>query len=237
MSCSAHSGLLCPCGCSYSLTGVFGSTAGAGRKPPSVPIWIIDGPAVAGSGTPPSLPSVGQVAGHFVEPGCGIAGTILTSVRMLFVCIIKLQVQHTVIAPVQYPEPVGLGLHRQDGVRGAVDQGCVHKGFRHQWTGWASRVNVGSPKGRRCTGWTGGCAAGEAEPEARTRAVVPPAHRVYAIESSSRVLVRHIDVREPEVAGVAGIAGVVPQFQVGSVTGKFVWRRQRSCPGLSRGMP
>src|SRR5512136_3013149 len=37
---------------------------GPGSKPPSVPIWMMGGPAVRGSGTPPSRPSVGQVVGQ-----------------------------------------------------------------------------------------------------------------------------------------------------------------------------
>src|SRR5512136_2033851 len=37
---------------------------GPGSKPPSVPIWMMGGPAVVGSGTPPSRPSVGQVVGQ-----------------------------------------------------------------------------------------------------------------------------------------------------------------------------
>ena len=60
--------------------GWFGTTTGAGRNPPSVPIWMNDGPRVAGSGTPPSLPSVGQLAG---KPEVAMAGTILTSVLFL----------------------------------------------------------------------------------------------------------------------------------------------------------
>ena len=51
-------------------------TATAGKSPPSVPICTNDGPAVAGSGTPPFLPSVGQVAG---KPAVLTAGTIFTS--------------------------------------------------------------------------------------------------------------------------------------------------------------
>ena len=51
-----------------------------GSKPASFPICINAGPAVVGSGTPPSLPSVGQVSGN---PGVGTAGTILTSVLFL----------------------------------------------------------------------------------------------------------------------------------------------------------
>ena len=43
-----------------------------------------DGPMVAGSGTPPSLPSVGQRAGQFVSVSeCGMAATMATSVLML----------------------------------------------------------------------------------------------------------------------------------------------------------
>src|SRR5512136_1639066 len=37
---------------------------GPGSKPPSVPIWMMGGPAVVGSGTPPSRPSTGQVVGQ-----------------------------------------------------------------------------------------------------------------------------------------------------------------------------
>src|SRR5512135_280169 len=44
--------------------GVEGITTGAGSKPPSVPIWMMGGPAVVGSGTPPSRPSTGQVVGQ-----------------------------------------------------------------------------------------------------------------------------------------------------------------------------
>jgi len=64
-------------GSRFQSIGWFGITAGAGRNPPSVPIWIHSGPAVAGSGTPPSRPSVGQSSG---KPAVGAAGTILTSV-------------------------------------------------------------------------------------------------------------------------------------------------------------
>src|SRR5450759_3959078 len=66
---------------SLYVTGWLGMSTGVGRNPPSVPIWIHDGPTVAGSGTPPALPSVGQEAGQVrsVE-GLGTAGTILTSV-------------------------------------------------------------------------------------------------------------------------------------------------------------
>ncbi len=46
------------------LTGVAGITTGAGSRPPSVPIWTHGGPAVVGSGTPPTLASVGQVDGQ-----------------------------------------------------------------------------------------------------------------------------------------------------------------------------
>ena len=53
---------------------------GAGRNPPSVPTWIQEGPIVAGSGTPPTLPSEGQRAGN---PLVLMAGTILTSVFIL----------------------------------------------------------------------------------------------------------------------------------------------------------
>ena len=47
----------------FQSAGCVGRTAGAGRKPASVPIWMNDGPMLVGSGTPPSLPSVGQPAG------------------------------------------------------------------------------------------------------------------------------------------------------------------------------
>src|SRR5512140_2148003 len=39
-----------------------------GSRPPSVPIWVILGPAVAGSGTPPARPSAGQESGQQVVP-------------------------------------------------------------------------------------------------------------------------------------------------------------------------
>src|SRR5450759_1794767 len=57
-------------------TGVLGSTAACGRKPPSLPICTMAGPLEAGSGTPPSRPSVGQLAGR---PLLGTAGTMATS--------------------------------------------------------------------------------------------------------------------------------------------------------------
>jgi len=56
--------------------GWFTSSAGAGKKPLSVPICSILGPAEAGSGTPPARPSVGQVDGY---PIVAMAGTIGTS--------------------------------------------------------------------------------------------------------------------------------------------------------------
>src|SRR3974390_3041202 len=57
-------------------TGVFGRIAGAGRKPPSLAIWIIVGPTALGLGTPPSRPSVGQREG---SPVPGAAFTMGTS--------------------------------------------------------------------------------------------------------------------------------------------------------------
>ena len=39
-------------------------TTGTGSKPPSAPSWMIGGPAVVGSGTPPSRPSVGHSVGQ-----------------------------------------------------------------------------------------------------------------------------------------------------------------------------
>ena len=62
------------------VTGWFCTTTGAGRKPPSVPIRMNDGPMKAGSGTPPSLPSVGQPEG---KPDVATAGTMPTSVLLL----------------------------------------------------------------------------------------------------------------------------------------------------------
>src|SRR5512142_702677 len=58
--------------------GFGGIVATAGIKPPSLPIWSHGGPTVPGFGAPPSLPSVGQVAG---SPDPGLAGTIETSVH------------------------------------------------------------------------------------------------------------------------------------------------------------
>ena len=45
--------------------------------------------------------------------------------------IIELQVQGPVVGGIQYPEPVGLGLHIKIGIGSAVHQGRVHEGFRH----------------------------------------------------------------------------------------------------------
>ena len=61
-----------------SPTGVGLCVTACGSRPPSLPIWIITGPAVRGSGTPPTRVSVGQRAGQPpVIDGC--AGSILTS--------------------------------------------------------------------------------------------------------------------------------------------------------------
>ncbi|OPY91811.1 MAG: hypothetical protein A4E73_01769 [Syntrophaceae bacterium PtaU1.Bin231] len=65
-------------GSTFQLTGWFGSSTGFGRKPPSLPIWMIAGPLVDGSGAPPSRPSAGHIAG---KPAVGAAGTMATSVR------------------------------------------------------------------------------------------------------------------------------------------------------------
>jgi len=55
--------------------GCWGTTTGFGRKPPSVPIMIQDGPLVAGSGMP-----LGVSAYWFA--GATLTGTILTSVQL-----------------------------------------------------------------------------------------------------------------------------------------------------------
>src|ERR1017187_4389730 len=53
--------------------GVGGITTGAGRRPPSVPIWIHAGPAKSGFGTTPVKPAevipvvVGQVVGQQLD--------------------------------------------------------------------------------------------------------------------------------------------------------------------------
>ena len=57
-------------------SGMFVQVTGAGRNPPSVPIWIMSGPASAGSGTPPGRASgVGQPAGQPLPA----KGSVLTS--------------------------------------------------------------------------------------------------------------------------------------------------------------
>src|SRR5512136_2381079 len=55
--------------------GFCGTTTGAGMKPPSVPIWIHGGPAVAGSGIPLAVS-----ANWFA--GLTLTGTIFTSVQL-----------------------------------------------------------------------------------------------------------------------------------------------------------
>ena len=60
--------------------GCWGTTTGAGVKPPSVPIWIHAGPAFAGSGIP-----LGVSANWFA--GLTLTGTILTSVQSVGVAL------------------------------------------------------------------------------------------------------------------------------------------------------
>src|SRR5512146_2362734 len=55
--------------------GCCGMTTGAGVKPPSVPIWIHDGPAVVGSGMPLGV-------SPYWLAGLTLTGTILTSVQL-----------------------------------------------------------------------------------------------------------------------------------------------------------
>jgi hypothetical protein len=59
-------------------TGVGLCVTVCGRSPPSLPNWIITGPAAPGSGTPPTRVSVGQRAGQPpLIDGC--AGSMVTS--------------------------------------------------------------------------------------------------------------------------------------------------------------
>src|SRR6476619_5484464 len=53
-----------PAGTPEKSTTTSARSAGPSRSPPSAPIWMIAGPAVVGSGTPHSRPSVGQVVGQ-----------------------------------------------------------------------------------------------------------------------------------------------------------------------------
>src|SRR5512143_2178020 len=55
--------------------GCWGTTTGAGMKPPSVPIWIHGGPAVVGAGIPLAVS-----ANWFA--GLTLAGTIFISVQV-----------------------------------------------------------------------------------------------------------------------------------------------------------
>jgi hypothetical protein len=61
-------------GLRFQPMGCWGTTTGAGMKPPSVPIMIQSGPLVAGSGMP-----LGQSAYWFA--GATLTGTIFTSVQ------------------------------------------------------------------------------------------------------------------------------------------------------------
>jgi hypothetical protein len=73
--------------------GVFGQITGVGKKPPSVPIWIMSGPIIRGSGTPPNRPSrmspvwprvvTVHASGKLAAPFT--AGTIPTSVWPVYI--------------------------------------------------------------------------------------------------------------------------------------------------------
>ena len=124
--------------------GCCGTTTGAGMKPPSVPIWIHAGPAVAGSGIPLAVS-----ANWFA--GLTLTGTILTSVQLvgaplqavvasrgvrsagaevearLVEGLVELQVERPIVVGIQDAEPYGPGRHLSVRVDRAVDERGVHE--------------------------------------------------------------------------------------------------------------
>ena len=124
--------------------------------------------------------------------------------------VVELQVDRAVIAGVQDPEAVRLALHLEVGVGGPVDQRRVHERFRD--TGRRGRAGRQRGLPRRVDRIVVGVGdravrqAGVRRPEPWT--VVPAAHGAGAGDVA-RVLVRHVDVREPQAAQPAP-GGLVP---------------------------
>ncbi len=118
---------------------------------------------------------------------------------------------------VQDSETVGLGIHRQGGIGGAVDQHGVHKRLSHPGRvgglghgGWFKGM-LSHTAGGRGAGLTGRiivgvfgqlvryAGGGRPEPEA----INPASHRVDTGDIG-RVFCRHVDMGPPEVAGLVG---------------------------------
>ena len=130
---------------------------------------------------------------------------------------IPLQVLEPVVGGVQDAEPVSFGLNGQIRVGGAVDEGRIHEGLHDHGGLWRARYHRRLERVGRVIIRVGDGAVGYAGRRRHVpRAVAPPAEVVHA-EEVVRVLVRHVDVRVPEVAAVrrTGRRAPVPRGVLG----------------------
>ncbi len=125
--------------------------------------------------------------------------------------VVEAEVQVPVVGGIQDLEPIGLGRHRQGRVRRAVHDGCVHERFggegRIRRAGAHQRRAGRIPDRRARIRLRAGDERARVLNRPEPRAVVPSAERVRA-HRVGRVLVRHVDVREPQIA-LSGRSGLV----------------------------